>query len=132
MILQKDGMRAYKALGKLMNEALNLHTAKKVFDMHAKLQPIWDFQMNEERKILDRHPNVDPVTASVTYNENDEETKNARIKELSSFDKELDALGAIEHPEIEIERIVIHMNDEPFIKITGNDIKALQGFVEFE
>ena len=129
---QGKGMIAYKALSKLMGETLNLHTAKKVFDMHMKLQKIWDFQLNEEQKILKRHPNVDPVTASVQYNENDEETKKARLAELDSFTKELAALSEIEHDDIVIEPITIAIDAEPAIKMTGNDIKALEGFVTFE
>lgn len=129
---QGNGMKAYKALGKLMNETLNLQTAKKVFDMHVKLQKIWDFQLNEERKILERHPNVDPMTASVQYREDDLEMKKARLAELDSFTKELDALSAIEHDDIVVEPIVIYIDAEPPIKMAGNDIKALEGFVTFE
>jgi hypothetical protein len=129
---QGIGMRAYRALGKLMAQDISLQTAKKVFDMHNKLQKIWDFQLNEEKKILNRYPNVDPMTGSVTYSEGDEEMKKSRLEELDGFNRELDALSEIEHDDIEIEPITIHMDEEPGLKLSGNDLKALVGFVTFE
>lgn len=126
---QEKCVRAYKALEKLMVQNLTLPMAVKVFNMHRDLQKAWDFQLSEERKIIERHPNVDPVTATVKYEPDDEKTMDERLAELDSFVTELGELGHMEQ-EIEIHPFSL-VADEEIIKIAGTDIRDLQGFVSF-
>lgn len=128
---QGQCVQAYKALSKIMGQDTSLQISKKVFDMHAKLQPIWDFQINEEMKIAGRHPDVDPVTASVKYKTDDKEAEKTALAELAAFEKELTDLADLEPFLEKVEPFTIYMDQEN-IRISGNDIKALSGFVNFE
>ena len=126
---QEKCVKAYRALGKLMTQNLTLPMAVKVFNMHRDLQKAWDFQLSEERKIIERHPNVDPATGSVQYKPDDEKTMNERLAELDSFTKEINELGLMEQ-EIKIEPFSLDTDKED-IKIAGADIGNLQGFINF-
>lgn len=129
-VKQGTVVMAYKALDKIMAQNTTLPVSKKTFDMQRKLQAAWDFQLREEEKIAVRHPNVNPGNASVQIPPNDEETKKERMAELHSFVKEIEELSEME-AEIEIEPFTIYMSVEA-IRLPGNDIKALQGFIDFE
>ena len=129
-VKQGTVVMAYKALDKIMAQNTTLPVSKKTFDMQRKLQPAWDFQIREEEKIAARHPNVNAGTDSVQFPSNDEEIKKERLAELDSFVKEIEELSEME-AEIEIEPFTIYMSAET-IRLPGNDIKALQGFVDFE
>ena len=126
---QEKCVKAYRALGKLMTQNLTLPMAVKVFNMHRDLQKVWDFQLSEEKKIIERHPNVDPATTSVQYDSDDEKTKDERLAELDSFIKELNELGLMEQ-EVKIEPFSLDTDRED-IKIAGADIGNLQGFINF-
>lgn len=121
---------AYKALDKIMAQNTTLPVSKKTFDMQRKLQAAWDFQIREEEKIAARHPNVNAASASVQVPPNDEEIKKERMAELDSFVREIEELSEME-ADIDIEPFTIYMNAEA-IRLSGNDIKALQGFIDFE
>lgn len=124
-------VRAYKALDKIMQQNTTLPISKKAFDMQRKMQPAWDFQVNEERKIAERHPDVNPANMCIQVPDSDSEEEKARkIKELDSFEKEMLALCDME-TDLEFEPFTISISRES-IKMAGNDIKALMGFVEFE
>ena len=127
---QADIIKACIALDKIMRQDTSLTVSKKVFDMRNKLQNAWKFQVAEEGKIAARHPNVDPVKSSVQYSINNEEEKDARIQELNSYVKEMEELGNMEQ-DIDVEPFSISVSQED-IKMAGNDIKALQGFITFE
>lgn len=127
---QADIIKACIALDKIMRQDTSLTVSKKVFDMRNKLQNAWKFQVAEEGKIAARHPNVDPVKSSVQYSINNEEEKEARIQELNSYVKEMEELGNMEQ-DIDVEPFSISVSQED-IKMAGNDIKALQGFITFE
>lgn len=127
---QGQCIQAYKALSKIMMQDTSLPISKKVFDLHEKLRPIWDFQVNEETKIAARHPNVDPVSASVRYPTNDKEAEKKALAELEAFEKDIRDLSEME-PAIKTEPFTIYMDQEN-LRISGNDIKALTGLINFE
>lgn len=123
-------IQAYKALDGIMAQRVTLPVAKSIFDMQRKMQNAWDFQIQEENKIAERHPNVNPREGSVKYDQSNEEDKKEKLAELDSFIRELTELADMDTA-LEIEPIVIHISMEN-IKMSGNDIKALNGFVNFE
>lgn len=129
---QEKCVKAYKALEKLMGQNLTLQAAVKVFNMYDKLQRTWTFQLNEEKKILERHPNVKTDTGfgAVNYDPNDKETEKTLLAELDSFTKEIKALGLVEQA-IEIEPFDLFTEAED-IKMTGTEIQNLQGFINFK
>ena len=128
---QKNCIMACHALDRLMAQETSIRTAKKIFDMREKLQSAWDFQVSEEKKIYASHPNVNPMDGTVTYSENDEIQKKQRLDELTSFEEKFNELFDMEQ-DIEIEPFTISQEEQKNIKITGNDIKALMGFITFE
>ena len=121
---------ACHALNKIMNQDLSLAMAKQVFDMRESLQPNWDFQVMQERKIAAKHPHVDLATASVSYDTGNSEMEKERLAELDSFLKEMDDLAEMEQ-DLSVEPIILRSSEEN-IKIAGKDIKALKGFITFE
>ena len=121
---------ACHALDKIMDQDLSLKMAKQVFDMRESLQNSWDFQVMQERKILAKHPNVDPRTFTVSYDAENPELEKERLAELDSFNKEMKDLAEMER-DLSVEPIVLRSSEEN-IKIAGNDIKALRGFITFE
>lgn len=121
---------AYKALSRIMDQPTSLPVAKKIFDLQKLMQPAWEFQLREEEKIAGKYPDVDPMTASVHYETNDPEDKKAKLAALDSFVRELTELGEME-TELSFDPVTIYTEMEN-IKIAGNDIKALNGFVNFE
>lgn len=127
---QGDIIRACKSLDKIMGQDTSLAVSKKTFEMRDKFQSAWNFQVGEENKIAARHPNVDPVKASVKFSSSDEEEKEARLAELDSFVKEMEELGNMEQ-EIDVEPFSISVSQEN-IKMAGKDIKALQGLITFD
>ena len=127
---QGDIIRACKALDKIMVQDTSLAVSKKTFEMRDKLQPVWSFQISEENKIAARHPNVDPVKASVQFSANNEEEKKSKLQELDSFIKEMEELGNIEN-EVDVEPFSISISQEN-IKMAGKDIMALRGLVSFD
>lgn len=126
---QEKCVKAYRALDKLMTQNLTLPMAVKVFNMRQDLKKVWEFQLSEERKIIERHPNVDPASGTVEYPLDDEKLMDERVAELDSFVKEIKELGLMEQ-DIKIEPFVLVTGNED-IKIAGSDIENLQGFVEF-
>ena len=121
---------AYKALNRIMDQPTSLFVAKKLFDLQKLMQPAWEFQLREEEKIDGKYPDVNPRTISVSYETNNEEDKKEKLAQLDGFEKELKALSELE-TELDFEPITFYADNEN-IKIAGNDIKALIGFVNFE
>lgn len=126
---QSQCVQAYIALSKIMEQDTSLLTARKVFSMVRLLQPCWDFQGQQERKIIERHPDVNPRTSSVTCPTDNKEEADRLLAELDSYTKELEELGQMEQ-NLKIEPFSIPLSEN--IKIAGKDIKALEGFVTFE
>lgn len=121
---------AYKALNRIMDQPTSLFVAKKLFDLQKLMQPAWEFQLREEEKLSGKYPDVDPRTISVSYETNNEEDKKEKLAQLDGFEKELKALSELE-TELDFEPVTFYADSEN-IKIAGNDIKALIGFVNFE
>lgn len=121
---------ACHALDKIMAQDLSLPVAKKVFDMREKLQPSWDFQVMQEKKIAGKYPHVNPMTGTVTCDNTNAEEEKERLAELDAFLKDLSDLAEMEQ-DLSVEPIVLRISEEN-IKIAGKDIKALKGFITFE
>lgn len=126
---QSKCVQAYKAILKIMAQDTSLPTARKVFKLSKKLQDAWEFQINEERKIFERHPDVDPDTGSVSYPTGDKELEKKMLDELNDFDKEMKELGDMDQT-VEAEPFTI--SEEENIKIAGKDIQALEDLITFE
>ena len=120
---------ACKALDKLLVQDVTLPTARKLFDLRRKFQDAWDFQVQEEQKIANRHPDVDPVRMCVQYPTGNKEAEEKLLAELKSYEDEMTALLEMDFA-VTVEPLTIH--DSENIKIAGKDIGALEGIVTFE
>lgn len=111
-------IKAYKALTKLGQQDLPIKLAFDLFKIKQALQPQWDFQLDEEKKMTDSaQVNAD---GSITF-----ETQEAaaafrqRLKELSDIDVDLKVKPV--HIPISI----------PGLTLSMDDVDALDCFVQF-
>lgn len=126
---QKEAVQAYLSLKKLNEQDLSLKVAKKVFDLFIKLRKAWDFQVQEELKIHERYPEIDPTTSSIKFTNVEERDKALEI--IKKFNADADDLGNLEF-EIEFKPFTIVMDGEPNVKLSGSDISNLSPFITFE
>ena len=111
-------IKAYKALTKLGQQDLPIKLAFDLFKIKQALQPQWDFQLDEEKKMTDSaQVNAD---GSITF-----ETQEAaaafwqRLKELSDIDVDL---------KVKPVQIPISI---PGLTLSMDDVDALDCFVQF-
>ena len=128
-IKQKDGVKAYNVLQKLNMQETSGRVALQIFKAVNALQSVWDFQLQEAKKILDRHPDFDPNTNSISI-ESKNGDKDLAIEEIKQVDKEILELDNLE-VDVEFEPFTIFLSEEP-LKMSGQDIKDLTGFISFE
>ena len=129
---QKDIVNAFFSARYLNQQRLSdVSTAKKIYQLMKKLQPSLDFQMQEEQKIYDAHPDYSPelngcqLPADCTPERRAELTKEA--KDVS------DALKALNETEVEPIDFKKFQFDcaKNSIPISGEDIGNLEPFIEF-
>ena len=118
-------VKAYKAIQKIAAQDTSLLVAARAFKMQNLLKDAWDFQIQQERKICERHPRLDPQTMQIKF-ENDEERESA-ITEIREVEKEFSELAEVEQ-DITVEPFYISNTEN--IRLSAEDIRNLQGFVE--
>lgn len=128
-IKQKDGVKAYNVLQKLNTQETSGRVALRIFKAVNAFQSVWDFQLQEAKKILDRHPDFDPKTSSISIEAKNGD-KDLAIEEIKQVDKEIFDLDNLE-VDVEFEPFTILL-DEESLKLSGQDIKDLAGFITFE
>lgn len=127
-MIQRDAVKAYNSIKILNHEKLSGQTAKKVFLLFKALQPIYDFQFQEEEKVLTSHPMYDPQMMGVKLPDGPEEKKKA-LAELDKINAELKAIGDLEC-EVKFEKFDFDLSKEN-IKLSGEDIGNLEEFINF-
>lgn len=111
---------AYKALNKLSACPLPIKTAYALHKLRASLKSVWDFQCEEEEKLIDRlGPSVADNGDLVFKNWGDKQ-------EFLRVQKEL----AEQEQEIDYQPVTVGFLDS--ITLSANDIDMLDGFVKFE
>lgn len=117
---QHEIIQAYKALRKLANQELPIKAACKIHRLMVSIRPVWDFQREEEDKIL-RRLKPDVVEGGGLKFKTVEEAQQFRdrMEELANMDAE--CMGA--------SPITIPMPEGA--RLAASDIEALEGFVEF-
>lgn len=128
-VKQKEAIKAYKVFQKLNNQETSGAIALRIFKAMNALQSAWDFQLQEERKIFERHPNFDPSTGSISLKDKEIEEQEA-VDELKAIDNELSEIANID-TDVDFEPFTISLDFES-LKLSGQDIKNLSGFVDFE
>ena len=117
---QNQVVRAYKALKKLANQELPIKISCKIHRLMVSIRPAWDFQLNEEEKIL-RRLNPQTMENGVLQFNSPEDAKEFRDK--------LDEIGSMDADDMDLHPIQIPIPDGAVI--SANDLEALEGFVDF-
>ena len=126
---QGEAIRAYKSAMDLNRQKLSSGVlARKFFLLTKALQPAWDFQLQEERKIFSEHPLYDNAVNGVHIPKEEP----GRTEALNETQKIRDELKAIEELDfdIEFERFDMDLESEN-IQISGEDIGNLEPFINF-
>lgn len=111
---------AYKALNKLSSCPLPIKTAYAIHRLRTALKPAWDFQCEEEGKLIDRlHPTV-TAEGNLTF---------ANIEKKQEFLRVQNELAEQEQ-EIDFRPVKVGLLDG--IALSANDIETLDGFITFE
>lgn len=110
---------AYKALNKLASCQLPIKTAYQLHKLRTALKSAWDFQCEEEGKLLERlHPVAD-ADGNLTFATMEGKKEFLRVQhELSEHEQEID-----------FQPVTVGFSDG--ITLSANDIDALDGFVTF-
>lgn len=125
---QGEAIKAYKSAIYLNQQKLSGSMAKKVFLLTKALQPVWDFQVQEEDKIFADHPMYDPSINGIRMPDDPEEKKKA-ILEVEQINKELKVIGEVDS-DVEFEKFDFDLSAEQ-IKLSGEDIGNLGPFINF-
>lgn len=109
---------AYKALLKLSQQDLPLKEAWGIAKLIDKLRPFWDFQMQEERKFLDK----------CEWTNTDGGIEFKKAEDAEAFSKHIDEIMSLEDS-VEFEPVKLSLSNGA--KLSAHDIAALDGFAEF-
>ena len=111
---------AYKALNKLAACSLPIKTAYALHKLRVNLKSVWDFQCEEEGKLIERLRPIADADGNLTFSTMEGKKEFLRVQhELSEQEQE-----------IEFQPIAMELLDG--ISLSANDIDMLDGFVTFE
>lgn len=128
---QGTALKAYIAIEELNKQTFSGPIAKKLFNLYKTLKPVYEFQLQEEKKIFSKYPEFDPTINGCPVKDNNPETIERARTVAKSVDSELKDLGAIEI-DIDCEPIIIPESEQTNLKISGAFIGYLEGFVDLE
>ena len=110
---------AYKALNKLASCQLQIKTAYQLHKLRAALKSAWDFQCEEEGKLIERLNPTATADGNLQFKCMEDKQEFLRIqKELAEQEQEID-----------YQPVAIGFSDG--ITLSANDIDMLDGFVTF-
>lgn len=117
---QGDVIRAYKALQKLSAETLPIKIACKLHRLKTQLRTAWEFQLEEEGKLIDQlHPIAGEDGKLTFQSKEDSDLFRERLSELSQSEAD----------DMTFDPVTVPMMDG--ISLSADDIEALEGFVMF-
>lgn len=110
---------AYKVLNKLASCQLPIKTAYQLHKLRTALKSAWDFQCEEEGKLLERlHPSAS-ADGILTFASMEDKQEFLRVQnEIAEQEQEID-----------YQPVTVGLLDG--ITLSANDIDALDGFVTF-
>ena len=118
---QKEAIEAYGAILRLSDISLPLRDAYNVFCLRRKLEPIYQFEMERERKLLEElHGEITP-DGSLRFD---------NVEAYMEFNKKVAEMSDMEIDD-EHEVIQIKIDDLKNAEMKAADINRLYGFVEF-
>jgi len=121
-------IKAMQALNNLAAQALPIKSACAIHRLRVQLRPAWDFQQEEEDKLLGKlKPTIDPDGNLDFKTPEDAQKYRELLKELGAMDAEGNTL-----PEgFTIQPVTLPLRAMDGIQITANEVEALEGFVTF-
>ncbi len=130
---QNDIIKAYKSAVYLNQQKFSSgKIAKKIYELVTKLKPTYDFQLQEEQKLFDMHPNFDIRNGIMKImNPNDENEIEQAKKEAKEIEKELSDLSDLD-VDLDFNLFDIDLEITPELKISGEDIGNLEKFINFK
>lgn len=115
---QNKAVNAYIALLKLYRMTLKGKTARDLYMLKSKLEPSWNFQRDEQEKYLQACNGTADENGTLKFNS---------IEDRDKFDEKVNEIAEVE-VELDITPVQIKCDD---VEISGADIEALIGFVDF-
>lgn len=115
---QKQIVGAYRALEHLSRQALPIKTAYAMHKMRGKLKPLWDFQVEQEQKLLEELKPTPDGDDLVFASPEDSKRWLDLLKDLAEIETD-----------IKVDPIDVVMTDD--MKVSMVDIEALDGFINF-
>lgn len=129
-IKQLEAMKAYQSINDLNKQKLSSgKLAKQVYDLSSKLKSTFDFQIQEEQKIYNDHPEFDPTIGGIRLEGKSIEERKQYAEEIKQIDKELRELAELD-VEIDFEPFEFNLEANN-VKISGEDIGNLEKFINF-
>jgi len=115
---QSQMVNAYKVLENLSKQTMPIKTAYAVHKLRGKLKPAFDFQVEQEERLIEKlNPKIE--NGSLFFQ---------NVDDAQEWKDEMIAVGNMES-DIEFEPIKISINDD--LQISLDNIDALEGFVDF-
>ena len=128
-----QAVKAYKAADKLSSQiGLKRKTSIKVFLLREALYPAFLYDTSEEQKIIEAHPNFDPLQGTIRIENDDAKTA---TDEMIAIQKEFDELHNSEWEMSQFGNLPGRFTigkEEPTDGLTPNEIGALMQFIDFE
>ena len=116
---QGKAVNAYKTLCKLSNKQLRLKTAYEIYVLKNKLKEIYDFQIEQEKKLIEEY--------GARFSE-DGKLQFCNTEDATNFMKMINEISELD---CEIEYMPVSISSDEDIMISIDEIENLKGFVEF-
>lgn len=131
-IKQNEAVKAYRSLQDLNKQKVSSGNAKIIYDLFKKVSPAFEFQTQEEKKILTAHPEFDPNLGGIRLENKTDEQKKEAANEIKQIEQEFMDLADLD---FEVEGldspIEINLMAEPNLKLSGEDIGNLEKLIVF-
>lgn len=131
-IKQTEAVKAYQSLKDLNKQKLSSgKLAKQIYDLTAKLKSAYDFQVQEEQKIFELHPDFDPIVGGIRLDGKTDEEKAIASEEIKTMNRELESISDLDFELEDYEPFELKFDSEPDLKISGEDIGNLEKLIKF-
>ena len=121
---QSKIIRAYKALTNISQQKLPLSVSYKLWNLSRLLQPQWEFQTDEEAKVIEKYNPVANADGSMNFGSEE------RAKECKAeYEKTVAEIAELDVDLGDFKKVTLHLDDN--IDISIGEIEALSEFVDF-
>jgi hypothetical protein len=130
-VTQNEAMRGYLSLMGLNKQKISSgKVAKQLYDLSQKLKGPYDFQIQEEKKILESYPDFDPHLNGIRIDGKTPEEREKIDKDLKEIDKQFKEIAELD-VEIDHEPFEFDLDRFNTVEISPEDIGNLEKFIKF-